>query len=257
MTYDFIFTQKVLTKNLRLREISFLEYRNLVKNILGDDIFAVEKALEDLISITLYDKQELTVQEKFLLLLKYRELIHGKHIEFTTGNTKVNYSIDNIFEFFNRELPYYEYEMDGNIYKFGLPNKMISDRDYVTRLVDSLKMINHQPIIDKNLSNLPALPILEINRKINDHFEPLKFKIQYIDYNVSLNDISFLYFLKSIFIFDLQGLYDIEYALRKNLNFNVNDLSQLSFPECNLMLKLFNKDVSEREKVGNQVDSEN
>lgn len=257
MTYNFIFTQKVLNKTFRLREISFLEYRNLVKNILGDDIYAVEKALEDLISIALYDKQDLTVQEKFLLLLKYRELIHGKQIEFTTGNTKVNYSIDNIFDFFNRELPYYEYEVDGNVYKFGLPSKMIPERDYVIHIVDSLKMINYQPVIDKNLSYLPALPLLEINKKISEYFEPLKFKIQYIDYDVSLNDISFLYFLKSIFIFDLQGLYDMEYALRKNLNFNVTDLSQLSFPECNLMLKLFNKDVAEREKAGSQVDSEN
>jgi hypothetical protein len=257
MTYDFIFTQKVLDKTFRLREISFLEYRSLVKNILNDDIFVVEKAFDDLLSATLLDKKDLTVQEKFLLLLKYRELIHGKQLEFIADEIKVNYSIDNIFDFFNRELPYYEYEIDGDIYKFGLPSKMIPDKDYVINIVDSLKMINYEPVIDKNLCNLPALPLLEIRKKISEYFEPFKFKIQYIDYDVSLNDVSFLYFLKSIFIFDLQGLYDLEYALRKNLNFSINDLSQLSYPECNLMLKLFNKDVAEREKEENKVDSEN
>lgn len=257
MTYDFIYTQKLLNKTYRLREVSFLEYRNLVKNLLDDDIFAVEKAFEDLISTTLHDKQNLTVQEKFLLLLKYRELIHGKQIEFTSGDVKINYSIDKIFDFFNRELPYYEYEIDDDIYKFGFSHKMIPDRDHIINIVDSLKMINGYIVQDKNLSNLPALPLLEISKRISEYYEPFKFKIQYIDYDVSLNDVSFLYFLKSIFIFDLQGLYDMEYNLRKNLNFSITDLSQLSFPECNLMLKLFNKDVADREKSASQVDSEN
>jgi hypothetical protein len=102
---------------------------------------------------------------------------------------------------------------------------------------------------------MPALPVAILIKKIYDQLDSFKFKIEHINYDISLMDASFLYFLKSIYLFDLQGIYDIEYALRKNLNFTIADLNELSFPECNLMLKMYNRDVSEKSKESDQVDS--
>lgn len=255
MTYDFIYKQQILDKTFDLREVSFIEYRNLVKNILSDDVKAVENAFEQFLECVLYKKNILTVQEKFLILLKYRELIHGKQIEFFANDAKINYSIDNIFEFFNKKLPLFNHEQDGIIFSFGLPTKIIPDNDQFLYIANCLRKINDEEIYIKDISVLPALPVNQIYRKIIELYDPLKFKILYIDYDVSLLDVSFLYFLKSIFSYDLQGLYDIEYSLRRNLNFSINDLEKLSFPECNVMLRLYNKDVAEKEKDLGQVDS--
>lgn len=255
MTYDFIYKQQILDKTFDLREISFIEYRNLVKNILSDDVKVVENAFEQFLECVLYKKNTLTVQEKFLILLKYRELIHGKQIEFFANDAKINYSIDNIFEFFNKKLPLINHEQDGIIFSFGLPTKIVPDNDQILYVANCLRKINDEEIYIKDISVLPALPVNQIYKKISELYDPLKFKIHYIDYDVSLLDISFLYFLKSIFSYDLQGLYDIEYSLRRNLNFSINDLERLSFPECNVMLRLYNKDVAEKEKAVSQVDS--
>ena len=257
MTYDFIYKQQILNKTFDIREISFIEYRNLVKNILSDDVKVVENAFEQFLKCVLFKKENLTVQEKFLILLKYRELIHGKQVEFFANDAKINYSIDNIFDFLHKKLPFVEHEQDGIIFSFGLPTKIVPDNDKILYIANCLRKINGEEVFINDISSLPALPINQIYKQIIDLYEPLKFKIQYIDYDVSLIDISFLYFLKSIFAYDLQGLYDIEYSLRVNLNFSINDLQKLSFPECNVMLRLYNKDVAEREKAANPVDSNN
>lgn len=257
MTYDFIYNLQILNKTFDIREISFIEYRNLVKNIISDDIKVVENAFEQFIKCVLFENENLTVQEKFLLLLKYRELIHGKQLEFFANDAKINYSIDNIFDFFNKNLTYVEHEQDGTIFSFGLPTKIVPYNDKILYIANCLRKINDKKVFINDISSLPAFPINQIYKQINDLYEPLKFKIKYIDYDVSLIDVSFLYFLKSIFAYDLQGLYDIEYSLRVNLNFSIIDLQELSFPECNVMLKLYNKDVAEREKAANQVDSNN
>ncbi len=255
MTYDFIYKQQILDTTFDLREISFIEYRNLVKNILSDDIKVVENAFELFLECVLHRKNILTVQQKFLILLKYRELIHGKQIEFFANEAKINYSIDNIFDFFNKKLPLIDHEQDGIVFSFGLPTKIVPDNDQILYIANCIRKINGEEIFVNDLSILPALPVNQIYKKITELYDPLKFKIQYIDYDVSLLDISFLYFLKSIFAYDLQGLYDMEYSLRRNLNFSINDLQKLSFPECNVMLRLYNKDVAEKEKAVSQVDS--
>lgn len=253
MTHSFIYNVTILDKKYSLREISFLEYRNLVKNLMSDDPGILKNVFESLLDSIILNKNDVNIQHKFLLLLKYRELIHGKLLEFSIGDAKINYSLDDIFHFFNRKVNSYFYELDGNIFYFNLPSTFITEDNVIDNTIDCFESVNGER--GKVLDDLPAIPFHEIYRGILTQFSDFKFKIKYLDYDVSLLDLSCLYFIKSIFLYDLQNFYDLEYSLRRNLNFTVQDFSVLSFPECNMMIKQFLKEVAEKEKESKQVDS--
>ena len=75
MSYNFVYNIDVLGKNYLAREISFIEYRNLVKNISTSDVDTIANAFETLLDTILLTDYKINLQQKFLILLKYRELI--------------------------------------------------------------------------------------------------------------------------------------------------------------------------------------
>jgi hypothetical protein len=50
----------------------------------------------------------------------------------------------------------------------------------------------------------------------------------------------------------MQGLYDMEYVLRKNLQLGASDFNTLSFPECNILIKMFKKDQEVETKTSSE-----
>lgn len=254
MKLNFTFNVQILNKKFKLREISFLEYRNLVKSIISDDPALIKSSFVEFLQ-SVCDKEPENVQEAFLLLLKYRELIHGKQIEFSVGDTKINYSSDDVFNFFNTEVSKIYYEINNEVLELGLPNSFITEDNVIENTLCCIYSVDGRKVL--NFNDLPALPFQDIYKTILQNYISVKYKIKFIDYDLSFFDLSCLFFIKSIFLYDLQNLYDLEYTLRRNLNFSVNDLSTLSFPECNMLLKMHLKELAEEEKKANKVDSMN
>ena len=250
MPYNFVYNIDVLGKNYQAREISFIEYRNLVKNISTSDVDTIANAFETLLDTILLADYKINLQQKFLILLKYRELILGKNIEFVANNVKISYSIDTIFDFFNVEVIPFEYECNDNIYKFLFPTKLTPHTDVFLNVVDCISSINNYEVTDltkKGIENFPALPVIDIYKRMTEHFELFIYDIKHIDYTISFFNTSALLLLKAIFSYSLQNFYDIEYSLRRCLNFNAADFNQYSYPECNLMLKLYMKEMADKE----------
>jgi hypothetical protein len=250
MSYNFVYNIDVLGENIQVREISFIEYRNLVKNIAVNDPIILSQSFEELLSNILITKIKLTLQQKFLILLKYRELIHGKNIEFIVNNTKINYSLDTVYDFFNKNATPYEYKYNQTTYKFLFPTNITTEPNIFFKILDCIDSINNiktPTILKEDIEKFPALPVVEIYKNLIQHFQTFEFNINHIQYTISLFNDSIPVFLQAIFSYDIEGLYNLEYNLRRHLNFNIQDFNQHSLPECNILLKTYFKELADKE----------
>ena len=247
MSFSFTFNIDIFSRRVKVRELSFYEYRNFVKTIATNDVEIISNSFNLLIKQITFKNENLNLQEKFLLLVKYREFILGKNIEYAIDDKILNYSTDNFFNFSNKQISYYEFEHNNHIYKFGLPKKPLLGNNLFDTLSNCLYFIDEE-IYNDDLNLLPALPVIQLLKKITAFYENYEFKIKYIDYTLSFFDASVIFLLKSLFTYEIQGLYDIEYALRKNLQFSANDFNTLSFPECIIIIKMYRKEQEEESK---------
>jgi len=257
---DFTYNVSVFNKNYEVREISFLEYRNFVKSNVDTDLQFTDVLFEKLLKTVLVTPQpDINILTKFLILLKVRSTIIGQSIEFNLEDRQIAYPVDFIFEKFNNPYEKFVYELDGVFYTFDLPSSLYPKTELFERVYDCLHGVGDL-ILTKDVKvevfdNLPGLPVSDIHNKLMEHFNNTKYTLERIDYTLTPLDSSFLTFLKSVFNSDLKGLYDIEYSLRRNLNFSSLDFDKLSYPECNILLRTFAEEMSQADKKGNEVEN--
>lgn len=234
-------TLNILDKKILVNEPSFNDYKSLLKNLTTDD--DTESVFNNFLKENI-DSYDFNILEKFLILLNLRGLVLGNEYNITVEKENYSINLDAIIEKFNLINDIYEINIGGKKYGFGYidtfkfkPNKI----DFIT---DSFKYLNGKLLnitYEEKSDILPAMNFVEvyngiINKLYNDSIE-LKF----------INEEIFLYnclpFLKSIFETDLLEFYKLEYICRKVLNFGFNDFSNISVPECRILLNYHVEDV--------------
>lgn len=257
MNLTFKYPVVVNDKVFYVKELSFYSYKNFIKSLLVKDVKSLSLVFTNLLKdICDGDIEELDNLEKFLLLLKIRATTVGESIEITLSDKKVSVSVNKIFSSLNKKTPNYIYEIDGSVYEFSLPKSFIPHSNVFSLAIDCLQSINGTYInsnVKENIQdNLPALPLSEICLGISKNFESITAEVPYIQLTLSPFDSSFIEFITSIFSYDLNSFYNLEYVLRKSINLHSQDFETLSMQECEILLKNYKEELVEAEKSSKQ-----
>ena len=230
-------------KDFLVKEVSFYETRLLLKKINSTDI---EKVFDNLLSVSVKNKN-LNILEKIILLFYLRGFIFGNEVTFKKDNNDITLNLLDVVDNFINEKNILTLKINNLNYDFTyvdnfkcLENKLL----FIENSLLSVNGINIQNVEDK-LKYLPAINIKEIYDKIFNYFYSFNYELKILDYDININNI--LNFLRSIYTCDLMDLYEIEYKLRRLLNFNSEDLKNNSLPECRILLNLYVKDSTESE----------
>ena len=230
-------------KDFLVKEVSFYETKLLLKKINNADI---EQVFDNLLSVCVKNKN-LNVLEKIILLFYIRGFIFGNEVTFKKDSSDIAVNLLDVVDNFLNEKTILNIKINNLNYDFSYVNNFKSFENkllFIENSLLSVNGINVQNVEDK-LKYLPAININEIYDKIFNYFYSFNYELEILNYDIKINNI--LDFLKSIYTCELMDLYEIEYKLRRLLNFNSEDLKDNSLPECRILLNLYVKDSKESE----------
>tara|TARA_R110000796_G_scaffold72921_7_gene164451 strand:+ start:1502 stop:2272 length:771 start_codon:yes stop_codon:yes gene_type:complete len=241
----------ILGKNVEIQEIPFFYLKSLIKDISYNN--NITESFESLISFTCHDN-DLNYLEKIIVLLHLRTLTYGDELEFTVNkkdNATVN--INDIIDIFDTNYNRLNYEHNNVIYTFDYPKKINLNESKINFIADSLVEVNGKTVIgdiSDRIDILPAINFIDVFDRIISSFYEKEFNFKINNTKITLLNI--LYFIKSIFSVDMVKMYDMEYTLRKYLNFNTEDFKTVSLPECKILLNCYISDQKKQEQQSNQ-----
>tara|TARA_R110002126_G_scaffold27390_3_gene92014 strand:+ start:1575 stop:2348 length:774 start_codon:yes stop_codon:yes gene_type:complete len=230
----------------KITELSYFEYKNLVKSFLTDDLQVLNKIFEKLYKDNVFTEKKPTAFDKLKCLLHIRSLILGEDVDLIYNDKNYKLNTQHIIE--NTHIEERDLTSENLAFK-NFDTFFISD--LTNELYKNLKSINlNGKKIDFSnftlnqkeeiLDNIPDLNFSQIVTDCGNYLT--KSTIQVLDTKLSVYNGDVLYFLKNIFNTSLENLYDFEYILIKQLNLNTADFKNYSFTE----LKIFyNKIVKE------------
>ena len=230
-------------KDFLVKEVSFYETKLLLKTINTADI---EQVFDNLLSVCVKNKN-LNVLEKIILLFYIRGFIFGNEVTFKKDSSDIAVNLLDVVDNFLNEKTILNIKINNLNYDFSYVNNFKSFENKLLFIENSLLCVNGINIqnVEDKLKYLPAININEIYDKIFNYFYSFNYELEILDYDIKINNI--LDFLKSIYTCELMDLYEIEYKLRRLLNFNSEDLKNNSLPECRILLNLYVKDSKESE----------
>ena len=236
----------------KITELSYFDYKNLVKSFLTDDLQVLNNVFDKLYKDNVFSKKEPTAFDKFKCLLYIRSLILGEDIEIGYNDKKYKLDTQHIIE--NTHIEESDLTSENLAFKnfdtFYIP-------DLSNELYKNLKSINLNGR-DIDLSNFNVNQKEEILDNIsNINFTQLikdcgnylsNSTIEVLDRKLSVYNGDVLYFLKNIFNASLENLYDFEYILIKQLNLNTADFKNYSFTELKIFYNKIVKEFTEQKE---------
>jgi len=270
MSFNFSFPIVLGDKTVNLKEISFNDYKNICKSFYNQtNARNLSNLFNKIIDTYVEGTPTLNVHEKIILLLNIRSLTLGTEVKINYDKKSINLNTNFLVSKLTYNQEPFEYKLDNTILTFGLPNNFVIDQnDFVNCICESLlsisiggKEINVKNFTSEQkmeiLNSLPSIPLLEVYKAIYDNCIDFNLTIPTIDnFKLNLFDTSFLYFLKFIFDEKIETVLDLEYNLRRHLNYNSNDLNSVTYPESKIMLNKFAKEMKDKggEQGGKSVD---
>lgn len=242
---------------ISLRELSVLEYKDLQKILLEDDLDTFIVYFKEFVS-SLIDYDGVIYDFDYLIIAFYIKLINntdemyfysypdGKKCKLTVNLNKL---IKNILEL---------YKID-NCYKINMGNLkevyFIPDKSKVFYFKDG-----KNNIINIDLDEFVPSMVKDINNKFKEYID--KFRIELFTIynenghrvNVKLDhSATFIYnFIKSLLKEDLSGVYEEIYLLNQNLKLSFDDLSKITNSEKMVYIKIHHEKEKEEEKQNQQ-----
>ena len=233
----------------KITELSYFDYKQLIKELLTDDISVLNDIFDKLYKDNVITQNETTAFDKFKCLLYIRSLILGEKIELNYKGANYKLDIDSIIE--NTFIDETDLISENLSFK-NFNTFYIKDLSY--QLYSNLKSIklNGEDLDlstfnvkqkEEIFNNTTDVNFTQMLKDCSDYLS--KSTINVLDKKLLVYNGDVLYFLKNVFNASLENLYDFEYVLMKQLNLNTNDFKNYSFTE----LKIFyNKIVKEFEK---------
>lgn len=250
----------VNNKKIRIREISFTEYKTLNKKLLSDDIKDISLVFNEVIDQCVYGAK-LNCLEKLYCIILIRNLTLGTDFNFMYDSKTVNMNMNILLEKFNFNLPDIQVDHDSVSYWFNLPSNFynISVDDFI---VDSLSkiQINGKEILCDEFSfdekrlllGKLNLPIFETFKKIEEQLSSLDITLL-SEIKIKIYDGSFLFFIKRCFQDDMNGLYQFEYNCIKKLNLGAIDMDRYTYAELKIFLQHLLKEYNDKQAESNQM----
>lgn len=271
-----------LKKDIFLKELSFSQYKSLLKFLLNDDNILINDYFEKII-LKNSNLKILNLFEKILCLITLRSVCISNILDLTVKcsvtNKEYNYSINlnDIINSFNTFL-----DLNKNIFtktitynnnfkvNLSLSNNLFLEEseNILYKFVDSVEL---NGVLYKNLSveELDKLPsnispdikdfILEVENVLTK-FNLLKIKSPFVDsitneINFSILNNTAFEFLKIIFKKNLMEVYELEYILMSKAKINFGLLNKSTFAENMLYLGLLKNEMEEKQKTNNMSKS--
>jgi|TARA_A100000172_G_C3040620_1_gene110290 hypothetical protein len=233
-----------------IEEPSYLDYKNLLKNLITPDYNVINKVFLNLVEERVNNTNCI---DKIKILIFLRGLILGEEININFDGKNYSSSLNEILDKFNFNETPFEYK---NL-KFSLPSKFYY-KDNFTNLIENLKSIKidgeEKDVTNFNIEEkkilLDNLQDLNFNKLMVNYIEYLKsFYFYYInDVKVNLFTNDIISFLKGIFNSNLQEFYDFEYTIINKLKFDSYSLTIYSFPELRIFVNKFAKEMEEAQQ---------
>ncbi len=232
-------------------EISFLEYKNICKMILQDDISSINNVVEIVLS-KVDEYSELNIIEKFECFVYIRNSILGNEITIEVDSITMNFTLnDFLINVFN------ETNFEFNDCTFKTPKNFLH-RDMQYLVADYLysykENILYNSSADDKIAILNELdiPLLKIVDLISENRDSNDISILNDRVDINVYNESILFFMKSILIQDLMQLYEFEYSLGRHLHITGNDLNCYTFPELKIHLNMLRKDIEKENSEANR-----
>ena len=240
----------------KVTELSYFDYKNLVKNLLTEDIEVLNNVFNDIFNkhIDMQNKS-LSLYDKFKLIIFLRSLILGEELQIEYKDKSYILDINYILK--NANIINEEIETDLLIFK--TPTSFYI-KDFTSEVLNSIKSIK---INDKNINveKFNSNEKIELFNEITDDnlmsvynrtvINLQKSVINFLDLELSVYNGDIILLFKNIFNTDLNNLYDFEYNLIRHLNINSQDFKNYSYSELKIFYnKLIkeNKDNNKREE---------
>lgn len=248
-----------------IREMSFLEYKAICKYLFNQtDPKKLNSVFSDIISAYVKsNRKKFNIYDKTILLLHIRGLTLGKNIVFSDEATTITINTDELIENFKFDLKPFEYKTGNYILTLGLPYSYNFSPDEITaRVFESISTVSYKgstwDVVDfedeekqQLCQEIAGAAYTDIFRSIIKNYSELVLQLPVLtDVKLNLFDTSFLQFIRSIFDENISSVIDLEYTLRKNLNFNSHDLETVSYPECKILLNKLAAELKEKEDKG-------
>jgi len=241
-------------ENFEITELSYFEYKNLVKNLFTDDLFILNQVFENIIKRSVKDIDNIDILNKVKILLFLRSLTLGEDINIIVSDKNYKLNVNSILDkitinrgdiisdkvVFKKSNSFYIDNILNEVI-FSI-EKIVLDDDEIdfSKLTNNQKSIIFNEISDSN--------IVDIINNITSNLEEDNLKL--FDMNLNLHNGEILYFLKNIFNTDLNSLYDLEYHLIRNLNLNTIDFQNYSLSEMKILLNKLKEEFKDEEKSG-------
>jgi len=267
------FYSPTLQKNLKVKELTFKQYRDLNKFIINNNNFFIADYFDTIIKDCLYDKEyfdHLTNFDKFCLLFLLRCLFVSPDIEYKNGPNAVKQQlIPFLKKYFNFKTEFSE-ELNNDPLKviISLPKILFFDNIYdalyssVDRIYidnNEIEFLNNPEEKLKIIENLPAeilTGLKSFSDRITKDFSSLtlevgidkKNKVELNPYNTSLFEI-----LKAMFTANLKNIYEVQYLLVSKLRYSADYIDKNTLAEnlvlCNLYETEMAKLKEEQDKI--------
>ena len=241
-------------ESYEITELSYFEYKNLVKNLFTDDPWVLNQVFNNTINNSVKGNKEIDIFDKVKILLFLRSLTLGEDfdITFKEKNYKMNInSIVNNISINSNEIvsDRVTFKKSNSFYVENLLNEVIISIEKIvldngeinfSKLTNEQKDIIFNEISDSNIS--------QIVNSIADNLK--QDNLNLFDMNLNLHNGDILYFFKNIFKTDLNSLYDLEYTLIKNLNLNTVDFQNYSLSEMKILLNKLKDEYKDNKQSG-------
>jgi hypothetical protein len=241
-------------ESYEITELSYFQYKNLVKNLFTDDPWVLNQVFDNTINNAVKGSKEIDIFDKLKILLFLRSLTLGEDFQLTfkekNYHMNINSIVDNISINSNDIVSdRVTFKKSNSFYVENLLNeviisieKIVLDNDEInfSKFTNEQKNIIFNEISDSNISHI-----------VNSIADNLKEdNLNLFDMNLNLHNGDILYFFKNIFKTDLNSLYDLEYTLIKNLNLNTVDFQNYSLSEMKILLNKLKDEYKENNQGG-------
>ena len=236
-----------------ITELSYFEYKNLVKNLISIEDDKVVDIFEKLIKKQVKTDKILHVGNKIKILLLIRSIILGEEILLNLNGKQYSHDINKIIDSINFKNEKFEYKnMIFNIpKKICYKNKLecLIDNFYSFIIDGETKIVEKYLYKEKEiiLQNLIGFEIKEVNNNFEEYIS--NFYLIYLNENeINLYDTNLIIFLKNLFETDLTEMYDIEYSIMNYLKFDPSVFNMYGLPELRIFLNKFIKEKEDNKK---------
>ena len=239
-------------ENYEITELSYFEYKNLVKNLFTDDPWVLNQVFQNTLKNAVKGDNDINIFDKVKILLFLRSLTLGENFNLTVKeknyNMDINEIIDNIS--INENIIVSDKVVLKKSNSFYIENilndvifsieKIILDNGEInfSKLDNKQKNIIFNEISDSNISDIIS--------KIANNLKEDNLNLFDMKFNLHNGDI--LYFLKNIYFSDLQELYNLEYHLIRNLNLNTTDFKNYSLSEIKILMNKLQDEYKDNNK---------